>query len=180
LVLADGLLKNVTICGNQFLRADRDDAEGTTWPRHTVALNLNVQTPSQLEQLVVSNNTFYGTEHWLGLVHSVTSEQARIAFVNNLILAGRSVQSEPEILSGIATNWEFRANWWETDSSTSDWNDLWLSLAEIQPTIDVMNRTDREHADFLRPPPDSPLWTAGANDSEFPAYVGAVKPDRTP
>jgi hypothetical protein len=180
LVLAEGQLRNVTICGNQFLRADWDDAEGATLPRFTVALNLNVQTPSQLEQLVVSNNTFYGTEHWLGLVRSVTSEPAKIAFVNNLILASGSVQSEPETLPGIAAHWEFRSNWWEMDRSTSDWNDLWPSLAEIQPKIDVLNRSDRGHADFLRPPPDSPLWTAGANDSEFPAYVGAVPPNYNP
>jgi len=180
LVLADGLLKNVTIRGNQFLRADSDAAEGTGWPGTTVALNLDVQTPSQLEQLVVCNNTFYGMEHWLGLVHSATFEPAGIAFVNNLILASGSVQGEPDVLPGIAANWKFRSNWWETDQTRSEWNNLWPSLAEIQPKIDVINRSDREHADFLRPPPDSPLWTAGANDSEFPAHVGAVKPGGNP
>jgi eukaryotic-like serine/threonine-protein kinase len=180
LVLADGMLKNVTICGNQFLRADTDAPEGVTLPGMTVGLNLNIEFPSQVERIVICNNTFYGMEHWLGIVHSVTSEQANVHFANNLILACGNVQGEPEHLPGIADHWNFQSNWWETDQSTSHWNDLWTSLAKIQPKIEILNRIDREHPDFLRPPPGSPLWTSAAGDGEFPGYVGAVKPDSNP
>jgi eukaryotic-like serine/threonine-protein kinase len=180
LVLAAGMLKNATICGNQFLRADTGASEDTVLLGMTVGLNLNIEFPSQVERIVVCNNTFYGMEHWLGIVHSVTSEQANVHFANNLILACGSVQGEPKRLSGIADHWNFQSNWWETDQSTTTWNDLWKRLAATQPKIDVLNRIDRNRADFLRPPPGSPLWTAGAGDGEFPGHVGAVKPDSKP
>ena len=52
----------------------------------------------------------------------------------------------------------------------------WEGIATMKPEIELLQRDDPSHPDFLQPAPDSPLFTSGYGNDGFPAYVGARGP----
>lgn len=178
LVLATGILNDVVIRRNFFVKADEVESDGQGVPRVSVGLNLDIKEPLHGEGFIVANNTFYRLDHWLGLVKSVTEQKGNIRFGNNLIIACGTVQSQPQIIDQAAVNWRFHANYWEATPERSSPDHDPLMLAKMHPPIQVVNRNDSRRADFLRPVAGSPLWTAGVGDQEFPEHVGAHSPDK--
>jgi hypothetical protein len=79
--------------------------------------------------------------------------------------------------------WHFSHNWRENDPITAKaqvperWIPLSPSDGVLSPNAVLSRKPD--DPDFLRPPKDSPLATAGAgvSDIPLPAYVGAVPPE---
>lgn len=177
LVLAEGILSDVVICRNFFVKADVAETDEHWVPSISVGLNVNIPDPLPDDGFVVCNNTFFQLDHWLGLVESVTDQQANIALVNNLIVACGIVQGEPHLVEQAATNWRFQANYWEPTPELSSPDHDPLMLAKMHPPIKLVNRNDPRRADFLRPIAGSPLWTAGVGDQAFPEHVGAHSPD---
>lgn len=177
LVFAEGILNDVVFRRNFFVKMDVAESDQHRVPSITVGLNVDIKEPLPVEGFVVCNNTFFQLDHWLGLVESVTDQQANISLANNLIMACGIVQGEPHLINQAETNWRFLANYWETTPELSSPDHDPFMLAKMHPPIKVVNRNDPRRVDFLRPVAGSPLWTAGVGDQEFPEHVGAHSPD---
>ncbi len=178
LVFAEGILNDVVFRRNFLVKADVAEPDEHQVPSVSVGLNVDIKEPLPEEGFVVCNNTFFQLDHWLGLVESVTDQEANISLANNLIMACGIVQGEPHLVDQAATNWRFQANYWEPTPELSSPDHDPLMLAKMHPPIQVANRNDPRRVDFLRPVAGSPLWTAGMGDQEFPEHVGAHSPDR--
>jgi hypothetical protein len=158
-------LQDVTIAGNLFLNGLN-------------GVNLNLLKPAEHQKIRIANNTFFRTRHWIGLVASNT-EVPGVTLANNLLLGARDIEGDARLVEKALDHWTFRANWWEPDPALPANDPGYLDrAAERKQAIDLLERQDPEHPDFLRPPPASPLFTSGAG-GELPTYVGARGPQRT-
>ena len=154
-------LHAVTVAGNLFL----DGKNG---------VNLNLINPPENQNIRIVNNTFLRTENWLGLVQSNT-EASGVTVANNLILGAHGI--EKAFLEQSLQNWTFKTNWWEINPAKTD-RAAYGGLAEMKDQIDLLQREDPEHQDFLRPPSGSSLFSAGAG-GDLPAHIGARGPSET-
>jgi hypothetical protein len=145
-VLLAGPVGHVVLRGNRFLGGMN-------------GVNLDCPEPSQAEDVVIANNTFFGTTYWIGLVRT-DARQKGITVCNNLVVDSRKVEwSWKGQLDEVARAWAFRAN-------------------ELHRDIALRSR-DPGDPDFLRPEPGSALATSGVG-REFPSYIGALAPRANP
>jgi hypothetical protein len=137
---------------------------------------LNLESLPAGQRVVIHNNTLVNVRTWLGLVQSST-DRPGVTVANNLILRSEGVKGTPDRLRAAAESWRFQSNWWEPAPVTEEPLDLQTALVTIHEGIDILHREDRDHPDFLRPPPDSPLFSAGWSDGGLRPYVGALGPN---
>ncbi|MBI3464781.1 MAG: protein kinase [Planctomycetes bacterium] len=84
-----------------------------------------------------------------------------------------------EMAQSVASLWHFGQNWRDLKGVNSA-NALPLGQGDRKiDKIEFLTR-DPKHRDFMRPPKDSPMATAGAVGENLPAYVGAVPPEDAP
>jgi hypothetical protein len=168
-------LGDVVVEGNLFVGGPRGEWTGSgDW--YTVnGLNLNLESLSPDQNIVVNNNTFVNVRTWLGLVFSLTDVPA-VTVANNLILRSEGVRATPERLRAAALNWRFEGNCWEPAPHAEEPLDWQTDFAQIRQSIEVLHRDDPDHPDFARPPPNSCLFDSGWDEEGLPTHVGAKGP----
>jgi hypothetical protein len=169
LMAAEAPLGDVVVTNNVFL--------GSADSPKTVGINLNLLTPGGSPNIRITNNTFLNVTHWMGLALS-KADHPGVTVANNLILGSQSIEgwSDPALIERMAQNWRFASNWWEVAADTEPDAGLSGRIAELKPQIELSERNDIDHADFLRPPPNSPLFASGCTDGGLPGYIGARGP----
>jgi hypothetical protein len=116
-------------------------------------------------------------------------ESGQVEFSSNLLFgnevgdmlyilqAGGQKKSSGDLARSIGELWRFDSNWRDLKGFESA---AAVPLAPKDHQIERLAWLSREtqHPDFMRPPADSPLATAGAGveDPSLPPYVGAVPP----
>jgi serine/threonine protein kinase len=175
-VQLEGYVQDITVAGNRFVGAV------------TCGIQMQ-QIHEDGRNLLIANNSFTNCQSTLR-VWETTPQGSDIRFVNNLSLdpvvldwliveaVDGSTIKGPGDGAALLSLYQFSHNWREDESD--DLHEAgWIPPSETdvrQATIDLLSR-DAKSPDFLRPPADSPLATAGIGGEELPGYVGAVPPE---
>ena len=165
----DAPLGETVVAGNVFL--GREDGESTT------GINVNLTEGGVESNICIHNNTFLNTTNWIGLAFT-RDYQPGVTIANNLILGSVAFAGPYEEIEKAAEVWQFEANCWEKGPETFDDAGHHGLIATLEDKIELQNRDDDKHEDFLRPPPDSPLLTSGYGKEGLPAHIGAVGPKK--
>ena len=147
------------------------------------AINFSLKAWFPDSRVEIVNNTFVGTRYWLGFIDSFRSESVPVEITtsrvcNNLILGGERVQAGTDQLDLVFAKWQFKANWWEPDSTTATTEDAVSRLVTFQQRLDIPFRDDPRYEQFLVPTAGSPLLTAGCG-GDLPSHIGARVPQAT-
>jgi hypothetical protein len=152
--------------------------------------------------VLLANNTLWRNKQALRIWDDSSKGKAfreckNIRFQNNLVLEplleadlffmnhvrGNREKSSPGDLQALldSPEWHFSHNWREiiTREAEGRFAGIWIPCRrsdQLRKSIDAGSR-EPGNADFLRPPKDSPLATAGVDDPALPPYVGAVPPE---
>jgi hypothetical protein len=168
-------LGKLVIAGNIFVgRAGIYQEQSGDWYT-TNGVNLVLETLSPDREVLINNNTFVNVRTWIGLVTSST-DRPGVTVANNLILRSQGLKGSSGRLPAAAENWRFEGNWWEPAVTTEEPRELQARFASIHDRIDVLNRDDPNHPDFVLPPPGSPLFSGGYGEDGLPHHVGARGP----
>jgi hypothetical protein len=168
-------LNEVTLQRNVFLGGTGLSESSSSGPLTTNGINLDLIEPSPGQEIEINNNTFLDVTYWIGVVFSDCSRPG-VRVCNNLILGSRRVEGVQDRVELAAENWLFEANWWEIGPDTDPDASLGGRFAIMKDDIKLLDRQDPNHPDFLVPPPDSPLLTAGCEERGLPGFVGARGP----
>ncbi len=179
-----GTIKQVNVVGNRIAFSD---AAGLQFE------NLLTGT----EDILLANNTVLesGALTFCLWDHAQKKDLGKnIRLVNNLLLARAAPDMKfidsggnPDKIVGqgdgasLVKAWHWQGNWREANKAKTGEMRGWIppgATDVVQDKVDLLSR-EPAHADFMRPPKDSPLATAGAG-GDLPAYVGAVPPDGAP
>jgi len=162
-------LGKTIVVGNRFL--------GSANGRAVSGINVNLEQEfAQEPDIRINNNTFWNTGHWIGLAFT-EDYRGRVMICNNLILGCDSIGGTPDRIHNATAHWQFQKNFWEKDPVTVDDEELYGRIATFVREIELVERGDVDHKDFLRPC-DSRLMSGFADDADeglWP-YVGAVEP----
>lgn len=126
---------------------------------------LSLQVPDGSRNVLVANNTFFGTSPWLGLGGS-SPRQKKVVVANNLILGRDEIDAQD--LASYVSAWSFTHNWYEAGVAEP------AAVAERQESVELVSR-DPSSPEFLRPAGGSSLANSGAG-GDLPDYIGARPP----
>lgn len=157
------------VLGNRFLGSENG--------RAVSGINMSLdQEFAQEPNIRIYNNTFWNTGQWIGLAFT-EDYRGKVMVCNNLILGCDSIAGTPERLQNALTNWQFQKNFWEKNPITSDDEELYGRIATLEQEINLVERDNVDHKDFLRPC-DSRLTSGFVDDAvdHIWPYVGAVEP----
>lgn len=132
-------------------------------------VGMNLNGPSA--HLIIGCNTFFHTPGWLRLLGASGSAREVLVY-NNLILGAERIDLPGGTVAQLAETWSFKNNWWEPGPQTS--LEVAKLVADVKANVALLSR-DPEQVNFLRPPPDSPLGSAGAG-GDLARHIGALAP----
>jgi hypothetical protein len=183
-----GAVYQVHVVGNKILQS------------HWAAVEL-LDLLKGTRDVLIANNTLWSNNNGLRIWDdSVKGHEflacKNIRFQNNLVLASRAASdlifmdhrrgtlkvAQPGDLSKLLKNpeWRLSNNWREfVEPNVKSTEASWIPKCyndHLLADIKVLSRIPGQ-ADFLKPPPLSPLSKYGVNDKVLPPYVGAVPPD---
>lgn len=126
-------------------------------------------------RIFIANNSMMNPHHSL-VINDPLPDMPEVVVQSNLVLTERGpdlafLGKDPKSYAG----WLIIHNWRQVTVPSQPGPDWILPPKDkVVGEIRVLSR-DPAHADFLRPPADSPLASGGAG-GELPTYVGAVPP----
>lgn len=187
-IVLEGAVYRVHVVGNRI------------WDSYSTAVDL-LDFRAEASDILIANNTMLRAKAALRVWddHGKGKEYLkckRVHFHNNLVLApqldadlvlldhprGVFTKSKPGDVKALLSSpeWRFSHNWREVDGEKAEarYPGRWIPagpLDRLLGSIKVLSRKAGD-VDFLRPPKDSVLATAGVNDVTLPPYVGAVPP----
>jgi serine/threonine protein kinase len=186
IVLA-GAVQRILAVGNRIMGGELD------------AVSLRELLPDA-NDVLIANNTLFECSAALRVWDEDNAglKAKNIRFQNNLVLAPmirgdlffldhpRNVfdgKEKPGDVPKLLDAWRFSHNSREIAPPGPKDSRFWIPPGPkdvLKKPIIVMSRKPADVADFLHPPKDSPLGTAGINDALLPAYVGAFPPEGVP
>jgi serine/threonine protein kinase len=139
-----------------------------------IGVGVNLAAGAGSQGVRILNNTFLGTLPWMTLEGADLPPRSMVC--NNLVLGAERIHTGSHAAEEILKAWTFRNNWWEPGPGTDA--TLAARFARVESPISLLSR-ENGAADFLRPPPHSPLGSAGAG-GDLPSHVGALPPADPP
>ena len=158
-VALETALRHVTLEGNIFMNGGG-------------GIGLAAQRAGDVQQLAVTNNTFFQLTSWLALNDS-SLDQAEVRFANNLILQCDQILLAGQDLAPVAPRW-FHNNWWEANAATNETQAR--LVADVKEEVLLLSR-EPKNANFLRPAAGT--MKGAVQDGAVHDYIGALAPAPT-